>query len=116
MSSQELRRGLSEVNEKLDNLVASQQTRTAPWHHAAGSAEAESLAIVPVRKRVTIDAVQLQGLYSSVRQVSILAEATERYADALSAQVRSEKAACLTAMRRMEHVAEDNGIVLKQEQ
>ena len=71
---------------------------------------------MPVRKQLRIDAAQLQSLYTSVRQVSILAEATERYADALSAQVRSEKAACLTAMRRMEHVAEDNGIELKQEQ
>ena len=57
-----------------------------------------------------------QRLATSVRQVSILAEATERYADALSAQVRSEKAACVIAIRRMERLAADNEFELKVEE
>ena len=124
--SQEWRRELDRVNNKLDVFMdqltqagehvkaiaerstASSSSARAPWHDA-------SLQLVPVRKRVTLDASDLQQLYSSTRQVCMLCESTEKFADSLSAQIRFEKSACASSLRKMQRIADDNDIELTNE-
>ena len=67
------------------------------------------------RKRITLDENELRALYGSTEQLATLAESTERFADALSAQMRSEKAALTIALRRMRRIASDHDIDLREE-
>ena len=123
-SQASFRRSLGEVNQKLDNLAqfmkeagetaaeafaasAAGAPLKAPWDRPSSSS---CTAIVPVRRTVTLDNEQLLGITNSVRNLCTLAESTERFADALSAQVRAEKDACQTALRRLQRIADDNDV------